>query len=139
LDIDNIQQSSLTLVFSVTTPNTLEGGSDHNLPRFDTVQHCKQIPMFWRNMPPCLGLKIKSRFDNDEIRVRGCGQSYRLVARKVTNQTASATKVANNDVSYMQQCTCQCLIAPPFPFRAQHEKHPNIENEILYKKISCYT
>jgi len=36
-DIDNIQQSSLTLIFTVTTPYRLEGGSDCELPSFDTV------------------------------------------------------------------------------------------------------
>ena len=70
-DTDNIQQSSLTPVFTVTTPYRLEGGSDCELPSFDTVQHCKQILTFWRNMPPCSALKIKSRFDTDEIKVRG--------------------------------------------------------------------
>jgi len=69
-DIDNIQQSSLTLVSTVTTPYRLEGGSDCELPSFNTVQHRKQILMFWRNMPPCSVLKIKSRFDTDEIRVK---------------------------------------------------------------------
>jgi hypothetical protein len=71
LDLDNNQQSSLTLVFMVTTPYRLVGRYDRGLPSFDTVQHCKQIVTFWKNMPPCSGLKIRSRFDTDEIRVRG--------------------------------------------------------------------
>jgi hypothetical protein len=36
-DRDNIQRSSLTLVFMVTTPYRLKGGSDCELPSFDTA------------------------------------------------------------------------------------------------------
>jgi hypothetical protein len=36
-DTDNIQQISLTLVFTVTTPYRLEGGSDCKLPSSDTA------------------------------------------------------------------------------------------------------